>query len=72
MLSPQNGLAPVHRAASLRSQGETNIMIKRILLGLTVIAFAGAVTMIPGLSLYRALGGGWEVADVAYDADRAP
>src|SRR5882762_9651609 len=42
MLSPQNGLAPVHRAASLRSQGETNIMIKRILLGLTVIAFAGA------------------------------
>jgi outer membrane protein TolC len=23
------------------------------------------------VSLYRALGGGWEVADVAYDADRA-
>jgi len=24
------------------------------------------------VNLYRALGGGWEVADVAYDADRAP
>jgi NodT family efflux transporter outer membrane factor (OMF) lipoprotein len=24
------------------------------------------------VNLYRALGGGWEIADVAYDADRAP
>jgi uncharacterized membrane protein YjjP (DUF1212 family) len=27
-----------------------------------IIAFAGAVTMIPGLSLYRALGGAWQLA----------
>jgi uncharacterized membrane protein YjjP (DUF1212 family) len=34
-----------------------------------VIAFAGAVTMIPGLSMYRALGGALQLARLAGDSD---
>jgi uncharacterized membrane protein YjjB (DUF3815 family) len=34
-----------------------------------VIAFAGAVTMIPGLSLYRALAGALQVARFSEPAD---
>ena len=36
-----------------------------------VISFAGAVTMLPGLSLYRALGGGLQLARQAGGADPA-
>jgi len=36
---------------------------------IAVIAFAGAVTMIPGLSLYRALGGALQLARQLYGAD---
>ena len=40
-------------------------------LPVAVIAFAGAVTMIPGLSLYRALVGGVQLARQADAADPA-
>jgi uncharacterized membrane protein YjjP (DUF1212 family) len=46
-------------------------MGNRIRSPVAVIAFSGAVTMIPGLSLYRALGGAVQLAGLAADAPAA-
>jgi uncharacterized membrane protein YjjB (DUF3815 family) len=44
-------------------------MARSIKAPVAVIAFAGAVTMIPGLSLYRALGGTLQMARLGDSAD---